>query len=204
MVFWGIKSKKLREGELTDIPCEHCGETETYMEYTFIQKYFHLYFVPLFPLKRKLEVYCDDCCVTYSGNKIPKAAVKKLNHITDRHPVRTPVWMFSGAAVLVLFFTWAFYQSGKNDNLEAGYIDNPKKGDVYFFDSASVKYSTLRIDKVDKDTVHYTINDTFVSKYVKVFSINKDKYYTDKKGSESRKRIKRLYQKDSIISISRE
>lgn len=203
MFFWGIKTRKLREGELTNLKCEYCGETETYMEYTFSQKYFHLYWIPLFPLRKKTEVYCDDCCVTYENNKIPKEAAKKLNYIKDRHPIRTPVWMFSGTIILAVFFSWAFYQSDKHDAVEAGYIDNPKKGDVYFVDSGP-EYSTFRIDKVDNESVYYTSNDTSVSKYTKVFFINNDKYYTDKKGSVSRKKLKDLYKKDSIMSISRD
>lgn len=208
MFFYGIKSKTLREGELTDIHCEYCEQDDTYMEYRFVQKYFHLYFIPVFPFKKKLVVYCDDCCVEYQNDKIPKAATKKLNHIKNRYPIRTPIWMFSGLIILVLFFTWAFWQSGRHDVTEGEYIKEPKKGDIYFIESNPKEnttiYTTCRIDKVDKDKVYVTYNDTSVTKYTKVFKIMDQHFYTNKKGIYTRQKIQELYKKDSIISITRE
>jgi len=207
MIFWGIKSRVLRKGALPDTPCEHCGSDDAHMEYAFTQKYFQMYFVPLFPLRKKVAVYCDDCCEEYYNDEIPKAAAKKLNHIKDRHPIRTPWWTFSGTMVLVAFFTWAFWQSDRTDETEGGYIKNPKKGDVYYIESKPTEtttlYTTLRIDKVDKDNVYVTFNDTSTTKYTKVFGILQDRYYTTKKGIYSRKKIEELYKKDSIISITR-
>ncbi len=207
MLFWRIKSKTLRKGEMSDIPCEHCGSDDAYMEYTFSQKYFQLYFIPLFPLRKKTTVYCDDCCEEYYNDEIPKAAVKKLNHIKDRYPIRTPLWMFTGTFVLVAFFTLAFWQSNRTHTIEGDYIKNPIKGDVYYIESkptpTTTQYTTLRIDKVDKDNVYVTFNDTSTTKYTKVFGILQERYYTTKKGVYSRKKIQELYQKDSIISITR-
>jgi hypothetical protein len=202
MFFFGVKSKSIKKGMLTNIHCEYCDE-ESDMEYNFLQKYFHLYFVPFIPLKRRTEVSCENCGLTYEGKEITKEINTKLNRVKDRHPIRTPIWAFSGIIILTLFFVWAFWQSGRHDAVEGGYIKNPKKGDVYLLDSSSVKYSTIRIDKVDKVNVYYTVNDTSVSKYTKVFFINDDKYYTDKKGILSRKKVEDLYKKDSIISIIR-
>jgi len=173
------------------------------MEYTFIQKYFHLYFIPLFPLRKKTVVYCDDCGVEYYNRKIPKEAAKKLNHIQDRFPIRTPIWTFSGLFIITLFFCWAFYQSDKHEVVEGDYVKNPKKGDVYYTEFKPLLYSTLRIDKVDKNNIYFTYNDTSVIKYTKVFFITGDKYYSDKKGIFTRQKLERLYKKDSIISVTR-
>ncbi|HNP33323.1 MAG TPA: zinc-ribbon domain-containing protein [Flavobacterium sp.] len=208
MFSYGIKSKTLREGELTNLHCEYCGEDETYMEYTFSQKYFHLYFIPIFPLRKKVAVCCDDCGMEYYNDSIPKAAAKRLNQIKDRHPIRTPVWMYSGSIIIVLFFIWAFWQSGRHDVTEGEYIKEPKKGDVFYIESKPKKYSTVyttwRIDKVDKENVYVTYNDSSVSKYTAVFGILNQRYYTTKKGIYTRKKIQELYKKDSIVSITRE
>ena len=154
-------------------------------------------------MRKKTLVSCEECGHLYENKKITNAINVKLNRVKDRYPIRTPIWAFSGIIIITLFFCWAFWQSDRHDAVEADYINAPKKGDVYFLDSSSVKYTTLRIDKVDKVNVYYTVNDTSVSKYTKVFSINNDKYYTDKKGVLSRKKIEELYKKDSIMSITR-
>jgi hypothetical protein len=141
--------------------------------------------------------------VEYYNRKIPKEAAKKLNHIKDRFPIRTPIWTFSGLFIITLFFCWAFYQSDKHEVVEGDYVKNPKKGDVYYTEFKPLLYSTLRIDKVDKNNIYFTYNDTSVTKYTKVFFITGDKYYSDKKGIFTRQKLERLYKKDSIISVTR-
>lgn len=202
MFFYGVKSKSIRKGTLTNIHCDYCDE-ESEMEYDFKQKYFHLYFIPLIPLKKKTEVCCTNCWHVYETKEFSNDVHKKLNRVKDKYPIRTPLWAFSGIIILTLFFAWAFWQSGRHDKVEVDYIKNPKRGDVYVLDSSSVLYRTYRVDKVDKANVYYTINDTTVSKYTKVFFIDEDKYYTNKKGVLSRKKVEELYKKESIISIFR-
>ncbi|QBZ98488.1 hypothetical protein GS03_01996 [Flavobacterium sangjuense] len=187
---------------LTNIHCDYCEE-ESDMEYNFLQKYFHLYFIPVIPLKKKTTVGCENCGYLYEDKEFTKAIDTKLNRVKDRYPIRTPIWAFSGLIIITLFFCWAFWQSGRHDVVEGDYINNPKKGDVYFLNFTSGNYTTLRIDKVDKTNVYYTLNDTSVYKYTKVFSITNDKYYTNKKGIYTRQKIQDLYKKDSIISITR-
>ncbi|MEO5776012.1 MAG: zinc-ribbon domain-containing protein [Flavobacterium sp.] len=202
MFFYGVKSKSLKKGMLTSIHCDYCDE-DSEMEYNFLQKYFHLYWIPLFPLKKKTEVSCENCGHLFQNKEITKDITQKLNRVKDRYPTRTPVWAFSGIIILVLFFTWAFWQSGRHEVVEGDYIKNPKKGDIYFLNFTPGNYTTLRIDKVDKTNVYYTLNDTSVYKYTKVFFIEDDKYYTNKKGIYTRQKIEDFYKKDSIISIKR-
>ena len=201
MIFFGVKSKSIKKGMLNNILCDYCEEISD-MEYNFLQKYFHLYWIPLIPLKKKTEVCCENCYHIYEDKEISKDINLKLNRVKDRYPIRTPIWAFSGIIILTLFFSWAFWQSDRHDVIEADYIKEPKKGDVFFLDFGP-EYTTLRIDKVDKINVYYTLNDTSVSKYTKVFFINNDKYYTNKKGIYTRQKIQDLYKKDSIMSITR-
>lgn len=202
MFFYGIKSTSIKTGILSNIHCDYCDE-ESEMEYDFKQKYFHLYWIPLIPLKKKTEVCCTKCWHAFETKEFTNEIHKKLNRAKDKYPIRTPLWSFTGIFIITLFFCWAFWQSGRHDVEEADYVKNPKKGDVYLVDSASMKYSTFRIDKVDPENVYYTLNDTTVSKYTKVFFINADRYYTDRKGVLSRRKIEQLYKKDSIMSIIR-
>lgn len=191
---------------LNNIHCEYCDEVSD-MEYDFQQKYFHLYFIPFIPLKKKIFVCCENCYTVYDKKHIYRDIEIKLNRVKDRHPIRTPIWSFSGVIILVVFFTWAIWQSGRHDVVEGDYIKNPKKGDVYWVEhhpkQYTTIYTTLRIDKVDKDKVYFTHNDTSVTKYTKVFSILEDRRYTDKKGIYTRQKMEDLYKKDSIISITR-
>lgn len=206
MFFYGIKSKSIKKGVLSHVTCPYCHE-ESDMEFDFRQKYFHLYLIPLIPLQKKVTVYCEKCHITIEKKQFSNSIQQKLNRVKERYPIRTPVWAFSGVIILVLFFTWAVWQSGRHDVTEGEYIKNPKKGDVYFIESHPgghmILYSTMRIDKVHPDKVFVTFNDTSTTKYTKVFGILDERYYTHKKGVYTRKKIQELYKKDSIISITR-
>jgi len=206
MVFYGVKSKSIKKGILTKVHCEYCDE-ESDMEYDFQQKYFHLYFIPFIPLRKKSFVCCENCYTVFDDKHQYRDIEIKLNRVKERYPIRTPIWTFSGVFILILFISWAFWQSARHDVTEGEYIKNPRKGDVYFIESKPAQYqtvyTTLRIDKVDKDNVYVTYNDTSVSKYTKVFSILNQRYYTDKKGMYTRNKILDLYKKDSIISVTR-
>ncbi len=203
MFFYGVKSKPIKKGMLTNIHCDCCEEVSE-MEYSFLQKYFHLYWIPLIPLKKKTEVRCENCGYIYENKESTKDIDTKLNRVKDRYPIRTPIWAFSGIIILTLFFCWAFWQSDRHSEIEGDYIKKPKKGDVYFLNFTPGNYTTLRIDKVDKTNVYFTRNDTSVYKYTKVFFITGAKYYTNKKGEYTRLKIQDLYKKDNIISITRE
>lgn len=209
MFFFGTKTKSIRKGTVTNVWCDYC-DTEGPMGYDFRQKYFHLYFIPFIPLKRKVEVCCESCHMVFEEKDQSSDIEKKLNRVKDRHPIRTPVWSFSGIILLGILTTWAFWQSGRHDVVEADYIKNPKKGDVYFIESESnpknytTIHTTWRVDKVDEDNVYITRNDTSVTKYTKVFAILNVRYYTDKKDVYPRKKIEELYKKDSIISVTRD
>lgn len=206
MFFYGVKSKSIKIGKLTNIHCNYCDK-ESKMEYEIEQKYFHLYFIPFIPLKKRTTVCCENCWTVFEKKHFSNDINIKLNRANDRNPVRTPIWTFSGSILLALLIVWAFWQSGRHEVTEGDYIKNPKKGDVYFTETHPAEYttiySTLRIDKVDKANVYFTYNDTSVTKYTKVFGILNERYYTSKKGIYARKKIEELYKKDSIISITR-
>ncbi|WP_211161613.1 zinc ribbon domain-containing protein [Flavobacterium solisilvae] len=207
MIFFGTRLRSIKKGMLTHVLCQYCGE-DSEMEYDFQQKYFHLYFIPFFPLKKKVSVCCENCYSVFEGKYIDQAIQVKLNRVTERHPINTPIWTFSGIILLTLLISWAIWQSDRHSLVETDYIKNPKKGDVYFVEHSPKEYTTIystwRVDKVDNQNVYFTYNDTSVTKYTKVFSILSNNRYTTKKGILSRKKIEDLFKKDSIISITRE
>lgn len=206
MIIFGTKVKSIKKGMLKNILCQYCDK-ENEMEYDFQQKYFHLYYLPFFPLKKKLSVCCENCYSVFEGKHINQAIQVKLNRVTERYPIKTPVWTFSGIILLTLLVTWAIWQSNRHGVDEANFIKNPKKGDIYFVEHSPKEYTTIystwRVDKVDDQNVYFTYNDTSVTKYTKVFSILSDYRYTTKKGILSRQKIEELFKKDSIISITR-
>lgn len=76
MIFFGLKSKTLKKGVLSNVLCNYCEE-ESNMEYDIIQKYFHLYFIPFIPLKKEDTICCSNCGGVYVNKNIPKIFICK-------------------------------------------------------------------------------------------------------------------------------
>jgi hypothetical protein len=68
-------------------PCPSCGQMA--LGQTVFQRYFHLFFIPTFPLGKDCVGHCGHCRRTMPM-PVP--------------PTSTPIWSFAGAGVLAVIF----------------------------------------------------------------------------------------------------
>lgn len=203
MLLFGRKSKEIKTGHIKLVTCPYCYQ-ETSMTYTVFGKYFHLYFVPMFPYKKVTTAECDSCHTTFEWKHLPETIYRKILKDKETYPAKNPVWMFSGLFALAGLSALAYYQSGNTWEKETGYISQPKAGDIYYYDLDSAGlYTSLRVDKVINDRIHYTANDTTVYGPTKVVTIDKPERYTSKKAVFTKQRLKQLYDNNTIFIINR-
>ncbi len=203
MIFFGTKEKEIKRGKLTNIICNDCKENVS-MTYIVESKYFHLYWIPMFPYKKKTFVSCNECDSVFDKKQFSENIKNKLQREIELKPARNPIWMFSGLLILAFLIPLAFFQSSRADVNKANFVDDPKVGDIYFLNCMPSNYTTMKIAAIEKDSIHFIANDTSVTKFKKVFFINEDKYYTDKIKSYSKSQLKDLLINDSIYSINRD
>ena len=110
--------------------------------------------------------------------------------------------MFSGFGVVALLVALAMFISGQTKDNEQAYLKDPKAGDVYSF-KVDKEYSTMRVDKVTKDSVYITYNDYIVDQSSGTDKIDIDKNYTLEKDVMTAKDLQELYKKETIYSIDR-
>jgi hypothetical protein len=84
---------------------------------------------------------------------------------------------------------------------EKVYIINPKIGDIYRINNNSV-YTTLKVNKILKDSVSIFINDMETSGYSGIDEINNDKNYNKLK-SFSKEELREMYNQNIIYQIDR-
>lgn len=202
MIFFGTKEKEIKRGRFTNVSCPECKETVS-MTYIVEAKYFHFYWIPVFPYKKNTFVGCHECDTVFERKQFSENIKNKLQKENELKPARNPIWMFSGLIALAILIPLAFFQSARADVKKGDFANNPKVGDVYFLNSLPSVYTTMKIAAIEKDTVHFIANDTSVTKFTEVFGINKDRNYTDKIKSYTKAQIRDLFEKDSIYSIDR-
>lgn len=202
MILFGTKKKEIKSGRISNIVCHYCSENVT-MNYSVETSYFHLYWIPIFPYKKRTYADCTECDTLFEYKHFSEQLKNKLNRENELKPSKNPVWMYSGLLILGVIIPLAFFQSSRADSKKDNYVNNPKVGDVYYLNSLPSKYTTMKIAAVEKDSVHFILNDTSVTKFVKVFSINEDHYYSTKNKSYSKSQLTKLLENDSIYSIDR-
>src|SRR5690606_21541245 len=99
-----------------------------------------------------------------------------------------------------------FYQSSNAQDNYLNYRQNPKIGDVYYLNykpENQTYYTTMKVASIENDSIHFMANDTMVTKFKKVFTINNDRYYSSKIKTYTKAQINDLFLKDSIYRIER-
>jgi hypothetical protein len=96
----------------------------------------------------------------------------------------------------------ALYYNYKKDN-EKTYIDSPKIGDVYAMELKSGRFSTARVEKVNKDSIYVTYNDYEIDDANKIDDIDLDRNYTISKDVTTHNKIQELFIKGTIYEVTR-
>lgn len=203
MIFYGTKGTNIRNGQIINTPCPNCNSNAT-MNYSYFAKYAHIYMIPFFPYTKLLFVECNNCKKTFSEKELSKDMETKLIRENEKNgSVKFPLWTFSGAVIVLLLSGFGIYQSKVDDDNEAKYIKDPKKGDVYFMKLKNGFFTTLRIDEVKKDSLYVTYNNYETDLESGIDKINIDENYKNEKYVCDRKVIEDLFKKDTIYTIER-
>ncbi|AXO80165.1 hypothetical protein DZC78_07080 [Olleya aquimaris] len=202
MIFYGRKATTIKEGRLVNVNCPNCEEGRT-MRYSIFGKYAYLYWIPMFPLGKENILECTNCHKTFDLKSLPNSIKEKFN--IEKADAKYPIWYFSGLAVLVLLISFAVYTSKKDDENDKRYIKEPMIGDVYSVEtSQSGYYSTMKVNKVTKDSIFVIYNDVLIDRKSKVYKIDKAKNYTTETDGYTRSEIQSLFDKQTIYEVDRD
>ncbi len=96
----------------------------------------------------------------------------------------------------------ALYYNYKKDK-EKTYIANPHKEDVYSVELDNGHFSTMKVEKVNKDSIYITNNDYEIDMSDKIDEIDINRNYTIDIDVTIQKDLQKLFNKGIIYSIDR-
>lgn len=170
------------------------------------QRYFHVFFLPTFPIGKSLKVKCLSCAA--EQQQCATTALLARHNVAPKTPVRFWAGTFLAVIAITAFASLIF--SIKQENQE--YIQNPRIGDIYtYYDSVTFESGEtqkanqyFKVYNVKGDSV-YLIQGNYAFKgYVRLSELlKKDDLFTDWYVSFHKTQIKDLYDKDKITSIYR-
>lgn len=142
----GRRQAKIKRYRNSQEFCSNCKSFD--LDIFVYRDYYHLFFIPFFPIGEKLvTIFCYKC-----GHFIRNEPIeKKYGQST-----KTPFYLYAGlmlVCALVLFIIAANLSTQKE---KQRFVENPKAGDVYTIrneENNTTTYYFLRVKQITGDTV---------------------------------------------------
>ena len=207
IIFYGSKSSHLKSAFLDDAVCPSC-ETAGQMVMSVFAFYAHVFWIPLFPLYKKVYANCNHCNAEYELKEMSPDL--RTQCVKFRKAQKFPIWHFLGVAAVCLFIIFAVIEGNQNSNQQNSYLKNPQVNDVYVIQyenedySTDEAYSTMKIVEITSDSIYFADNNFFAERNAKVSTIDEDENYNfeDLLGFTHEKLIE-LKKEGIIMSIQR-
>ncbi len=201
MIVYGTRSKLLAKELVTD-KCPHCG-TQNSTEIHVYQKWAHVFWIPFFPLGKVSASECAHCKQVLKEKEMTSSMQSILQDVKSRS--KTPVWTFSGLALLAVLITWAVINDKKTDEKIAKLILAPQAGDIFEIKTPESQYTLYKVAGIQGDSVMIQQNNMETNKPSGLRKIKEqgDAGYSEELISVSKAELKSWFDKGEIIDVER-
>jgi len=201
MIIYGWKSKQLAKEIIID-KCSNCGAQNS-IEFYIFQKYAHVFWIPFFPIGKTAVSQCDSCKQILKLNEMPPSLKAEYANLKSRS--KTPIWTFSGLAIIAVIITASIINSQKRDEKNSKLILAPQSGDIFEIKTADNQYTLYKAQSVLSNTVFIRANQYETNNESGLTDIkNKgDNAYSDDVIPLSNAVLKTMLEKGEILDIDR-
>ena len=198
MIVYGTKSKELAKEILTE-KCPNCG-TQNSTDLHVFQKYAHVFWIPFFPMGKTGVSQCNHCKQVLKLKDMPSSM--KTSYETLKAQTKTPVWTFSGLALVAVIIAIGVMADKKKDERNAGLILTPQGGDIFEIKTRGNQYTLYKVDQVQGDTVFVKVSNYETNKESALSDLKKKDYSEGVLGF-SKAELKQMLDNGDIVDIDR-
>lgn len=182
LLFYGTRATKLWEGKLRagSTTCPHC-ESQNSFNITIYARYFHFFWIPIFPLSKKSIIECSHCKKTYDQDDLPAHLQQVLEKQNDINPVKRPFWHSCGCLFISVVFIIPFIFSmffGILKSCSNAFDDSSDSEQTEQFEDMREKYLEEDMDKMTTSPTYET--DSISSTLKSCVALSIDGIKTDK------------------------
>lgn len=199
MIFYGTKGSHLHSEKVSGVKCINCGEQHVHTISVY-GKYAYIYWIPIFPLSKKVFSECTNCKATLEKKEMSEQLRLKADNVKAN--TKTPLTYWTGLAVIVGIIVFSVFSSNKHKKDIVTYIAAPQKGDVIDY-KPSDWYSTLKVKEVTNDSVFLVTNKMEISKQRRLYKIDKPENYTDTAYAISKEEYKKSFENGTFLDVER-
>lgn len=198
MIIYGSRNIEVAKEHIFE-KCPHCGTSNSIDMHVF-QKYAHVFWIPFFPMGKSGVSQCDHCKQILKEKEMPEALMS--NYQTLKASSRTPVWTFSGLALVAILITFGIISDQKKDAKNAQLILAPKAGDIFEVKTKEGQYTLYLVGEVKADSVYIRANNFEVNKASGLYKL-KEKGFSEDVYGFSKAEIKTMFDNGEILDIER-
>ena len=200
MIIFGSRATHLRSQKMPTASCPNC-KTKGSLTASIFSKHAHVFWIPTFPMGRTGVFECQNCHMGFKKKSLGDDA--KLEYKNINGTVKTPIWKFSGLALLAILIGFVIYSGKMKDEKVAEYVQNPAMYDTYTFKTESNYYSTFKIVEVFKDSIYVNYNTHETDKLSGVRKIDLKKNYENQIYVLTNAEINSMFDAGHIENIDR-
>lgn len=201
MVVYGVKPVVIGKENGGISPCPNCGDRNK-MSFVFHRSHFHLFWIPMFPLKLRVVGVCDACETVFEKKEMTSSM--KTDYENAKLKIKKPLWQFSGLILLAILIVFMKLSHDKGKEEELVFIKSPAVNDIYYCLSDGSNYSTMRVDSISIDSVFVCPNLYEIDKRSKVYKIDKKENYAEFNYGISKLSILEMYTRGDIFNVYRD
>ena len=198
MIIYGSKSKELAKETLTD-KCQNCG-TQNSIDMHVFQKYAYVFWIPFFPMGKTGLSQCNHCKQVLKLKEMPATLTASYDNLKAQ--TKTPIWMFSGLALVAALITIGVISDNKKGEKNAQLILTPQVGDIFEVKTKDNQYTLYKVDQVQGDSVFIQSSNFEANKVTGLDDLKKKDYSSDVYGF-SKSELKEMLNKGEILDIDR-
>lgn len=198
MIIYGARNKELAKAHLTE-KCPHCG-TQNSIDMHVFQKYAHVFWIPFFPMKKLGISQCSHCKQALFPEQMPMSLKTIYGDLKAQS--KTPIWTFTGLALVAVLIIAIFINDRRNDQKNAQLILTPQAGDIFEIEGKNYRYTLFKVDHVQGDTVYIRASNYEVNKVSGLDDLKRREFSTDVYGF-AKARLKEMLSSGEIIDIER-
>jgi hypothetical protein len=150
MIIYGTRAKELGTKR---IPGEKSPYDETKdIEITGVAKYFHIFWIPLFPYSKKVYPYCPSTNQQIANQDISQRTENKIKEA--KKSMKSPIYMYSGLIIIAGLILLGIYNDGKRFDEVGENLQTLKASDILvLYDQEDTNYTFAVVTDVDDDVI---------------------------------------------------
>lgn len=106
MIIFGTGSSKIAPQKLETGDCSYCNAKNS-MWVQGYKRYFHIFWIPCFPIGKKVYAVCGHCKGAFEEKEIENQELRNSFENFKRDNIKTPWYHFAGLIVVFLFVAFS-------------------------------------------------------------------------------------------------